>query len=71
MKKKYPRKWEEVSKEEEINLDTYRLRVYGGWLVRTFGGRLTGHVSGDVISQAVCFVKDEHGHWQLEEEKRS
>ncbi|MDP2940511.1 MAG: hypothetical protein Q8O13_10665 [Candidatus Omnitrophota bacterium] len=67
MKEKYPRAWEEVSKEEAISLHTYRLRVYGGWLVRTFGRS----ESSNVISQAVCFVPDEAGHWKLEEEKGS
>ncbi|MBU4492290.1 MAG: hypothetical protein KKD69_07500 [Euryarchaeota archaeon] len=65
--KKYPREWEEISKEEGENLHAERLRVHGGWLVKSFGS----YLSNSMVSQSMCFVPDPGGDWKLEEEKES
>ena len=52
--KKYPRKG------EEINKDTFRLRVFGGWLVG---------VRDDGSDSQVLFIPDPRGEWVLEDPK--
>lgn len=49
-------------KWEEIAQDTWRLRVYDGWLVsRTID-------TGEWTSTALCFVPDAFNRWELGKE---
>ena len=49
-------KWEEIAK------DTWRLKVFGGWLIsRTID-------FGSDISTAVCFVPDAFHRWEIGKE---
>ncbi len=57
----YPREW------EEIRGGTHRLKVPGGWIVRTMSlwGRIGGVESG---SEALTFFPDPAHTWELEPE---
>ncbi len=56
---RFPREWEKINKQ------TDRLKVYGGWLVRTY---VTLQEAG-TASVAITFYKDKKYEWQLEKEK--
>lgn len=56
---KYPRDW------EHINLNTSRMRVPGGWIVRSFTQTITGD-KYFVNSESMVFIKDADKLWELE-----
>ena len=58
---RYPRDW------EPANLNTSRIRVPGGWIVRSFTQTITGGTYY-VNSESMVFIKDEDKLWELEKE---
>ncbi len=53
----YPRDW------EPINGDTERLRVYGGWMIRTFRFTISGNNCSNCM--AMDFLRDDKGLYKL------
>ena len=71
---KFPRKWETVCKE--IGHLTQRMRVPGGWLVRTydqagvgaFGGRQPTTITSSLVFMPESLGGTDMADWELERE---
>lgn len=53
--------WEELELNEKTDLETYRMKVFGGWVVALIVDQ------GD-IKLSTCFVPDEYHQWINSEE---
>jgi len=59
MGKKYPTEW------EDINAYTFRLKVFGGWIVKHMNIWSTEYSNESSLS--ICFVPDIKHEWELED----
>lgn len=61
----YSRQWKLVNREgdNEKMASTMRLKVHGGWIVRTYDEKF-----GYYLSTAMCFMPDPEHVWYVKDE---